>query len=226
MNLIYAAITLCGLLMLPVISRSRPDQKSRDREQIKAIRSVTTEHLKESLWLKNKRSQLENAIKQPGKEKAECDETCKYVTKFLRESDFFAAAHCTFSTVIKQQGKYIGEREMKVAEDVSENALLHYSALADEIAIEEPRIKIENETEIKTTCDRGEIMPCSTLEKHPYVNFYELKCKKPCKGNSLCKTLFDKLFNLAHEEYGKKYDEIFGLSEDGNDDDYDYPYLP
>ena len=227
MNFVYTTITLCGLLMFPEMSKSRPEQQSRDRDQISARRSVTAEHMKESFWLKSKRSQLEKVTKKSGKEKAKCDETCKYVTKLLRQSDFFAAAYCTFSTVTTQQGKDIGEKEMKIAQDVSENALLHYSALADEIAIEEPQVKMENITEIKTICDHGEIMPCSVAERHPYVNLYELKCKKPCKGNLLCKTLLGELFNLAHEEYGTKYDEIFGESEDGdNDNGYDYPHLP
>ena len=129
--------------------------------------------------------------RQPGDVKAKiflpkCDQNYKYVGKLLQKADFFAVAHCTFSTVAMRQWKDLGKENIEIAQEISMNALLYFINVADEIVRNEPRIKIANKTDIKQACDHGELSPCNTMATFSRKSLHALKCTSVCKGNSLC----------------------------------------
>ena len=192
---------------------------------------------KDSPWFTSKFSQLKRETEQQREGETRvmppnCDNVCKYVGELLRKADFFAAAYCTFSTVTVRQGQSSEKEITRAAQDIADIALSRYNDNIIEIITEEPRIKIENQTEIKETCNRGEILPCSETERVQYEGMHVLKCTQPCNGSSQCVMLLNELFEIAEEEFFDKHDEIVD-EEDRGDHDTDsgyyesgYPELP
>ena len=199
----------------------RNSTKAKLRRRVPRQNNTQQVTVNKSSWLIKKQSQLMKGRKYLGEVKAKvippkCDQICKYVGELLQEAGFFAAAYCAFSTVAIRQWKALGEENIKTAEKISTYALLHYIDVANEIVTNEPRIKMENRTDITQACDRGELLPCNTTVRSSHESLRALKCATDCKGSSLCLELLHQQYELAEEEYFDKHDEM--TDEEDHDD--------
>ena len=153
----------------------------------------------------------------------DCDEVCKEIGVLLRKAYFFAAAYCTFSRAMMNHGKDLTAQAWR-AKEMSKDALAHYIHLQDDIVRNEPRIKLENETELKQNCDSGVFFPCGENHGNSLKEMHVLKCLKPCKADKTCKSMLKEAFLKAETGYEDNHDEMeeeIDEEEDEEDEDED-----
>lgn len=195
------------------------------KTELDASHSLKERAWKATRWLVSKFPQMQQGKIQSAKQEKEvsppkCDEVCRYVGKLLRRVEFFAISYCTFSTTLKKHQTVLGEKNAKLIKEATEDALSYYNNLAVEISAEEPRIKMENKTQLEENCRNGILFPCgASHENHLYVDFLKLKCHKSCGGGWWCTRKIKRQFNSVYDRYYEKHDEISEEEDDHDEDD-------